>query len=350
MSLFQGAAQGAMAGSSLGPYGMAAGAILGGVSGLLGNRSAKKQRQEMERMAQQRTAAYNQYGTNLDNLANQYGEASKFNAVGVRSGFGRSYMNANGEIVGELDPRYADVRDKYGNLFNSEYDRMMNFDPQALAADRYAKMQSLVAGNRAEQSEGMLGSLLRKGLIGTGATDGTGRFSNPLMAGMQRGWADEDTKMGLNAMEFADQRRREGMGLLTGFSNNMQGIDARTNDLIGQSYNWSGMVDQRNRAVLDQQYNMFGDAAKARLNAMLPQDYVSEARNAETAGKYGFWQGAAKGAQQFIPQMIGMFGQQPGGAAGGGMPTGSAYDFGQYGNDAGYGVAAPRSAYSYGGW
>lgn len=319
MSLFQGAAQGAMAGSSLGPYGMIGGAILGGVSGLLGNRSAKKQRQEMERMAQQRAAAYGQYGTDLTNLANQYGEASKFNAVGVRTGFGKSYMDENGQMVSELDPRYAQQRDQYGNLFQSEYDRMMNFDPQALAADRYAKMQSLVAGNRADQQEGMFGTLLRKGLIGAGATDGTGRMSNPLMSGMQRAWADEDTKQALSAMEFADQRRREGMGLLTGFTNNMMGIDARGNDLLSQSYNWSGMVDQRNRAMLDNQYGMFADAAKARLTGMLPQDYVSEAKNAETAGKYGFWQGAAKGAGQFIPQMIpqfqGLFG--PGGWGGG---------------------------------
>jgi hypothetical protein len=274
-------------------------------------------------MQQQRSAAYNQYGSELTSLGNQYGEASKFNPVGVRTGFGRAYMNENGEMVSELDPRYAQQRDQYGNLFQSEYDRMMNFDPEALAADRYAKMQSLVAGNRAEQQEGMFGTLLRKGLIGAGATDGTGRFSNPLMSGMQRGWADEDTKMALNSMEFADQRRREGLGLLSGFTNNMMGIDSRGDNLLSQSYNWSGMTNQHNLNALGTQYNMYGDAAGARLQGSLPQGYVTDAKNAETAGKYGFWQGAAQSAGQFIPQMTGMFrGPQYGASMGGNDPYG----------------------------
>lgn len=306
--MFQGAASGAATGASFGPWGALAGGVIGGLSGLLGSRSAKKQRQEQERRDQERRAAYNWYGGEMTNLANRYGEDSKFNAVGVRTQFGQAYRDPEtGEMVTQLDPRYSQMRDQYGNLFQSEYDRMLNFDPEALAADRYKKMQSLVAGNRAEQTEGMLGSLLRKGLIGTGATDGTGRMSNPLMAGLQRGYADEDTKMALESMNFADARRIQGLGLLSGFTNNMMGIDARGDNLLGQSYNWSGMTNQHNLNALGTQYDMYGQGLRGMLQGRLPAEFVSDARNAETAGKYGMYQGMVQGAGQFIPQMIGMF-------------------------------------------
>jgi hypothetical protein len=305
-----------MSGASLGPWGAVGGAVLGGISGLLGSRSARKQRQEQERRDQERRAAYNWYGGEMTNLANRYGEDSKFNAVGVRTGFGRSYRDPQtGEMVSELDPRYSQMRDQYGNLFQSEYDRMMNFDPEALAADRYAKMQKLVAGNRADQQEGMFGTLLRKGLIGAGATDGTGRVSNPLMAGMQRGWADEDTKMALESMGFADARRVQGLGLLSGLSGNMMGIDARGDNLMDQSYKWSGMTNTHNLNALGAQYDMYGQGLRGMLQGRLPAEFVSDARNQETAGRYGMYQGLVQGFGQAIPKVWGLF-NQPGTANG----------------------------------
>lgn len=311
--IFGGAAQGAMAGSALGPWGMVGGAVIGGLSGLLGGRSAKRQRQEAERMDQQRRAAYSQYGQELTNLGSRYGEEATFRPVGVRTQFGRTFQDPEtGEMVSELDPRYAARRGQFDTLFNQEYERLQGFDPEKLAADRYGMMQRLVAGNRAEQMEGAYGTLLRKGLLGGAARDGSGRVSNPLVAGLQRGYADEDTKLALEAMNFADQRRLQGLGLLSGLQGQVAGIDMRGNDLLSQGYNWSGMTNAHRLSALGNEYGMYQGGLNAMLQSRLPGQGVSDARNAETAGRYGMYQGMLQGAGQFIPQIAGgLFGSTP---------------------------------------
>lgn len=303
MSLFQGAAQGALAGSSMGPVGAIGGAIIGGLSGLLGSRSARRAAQEAAQQDAQRRAAQLWGAGEYNRLGSQYGEQAEFIPQGVRTQFGRMYQTPEGEMATELDPRWAAQRDQFGSLFNQEYDRLQGFDPTKLAADRYATMQRLLAPDRAAKTESTMGMLLRKGLIGSAANDGTGAVTNPFMSSLQRSFADEDTKLGLEAMDFADRRRLQGLGLLTGFSNQMQGIDARGDNLLSQGYQWSGMMNNHNLARLNNQYNMLGRGVNLQMESMMPADFVRQASQDARDARTGMYTGFLNQ----MPRMFGMF-------------------------------------------
>lgn len=299
--MFQGAASGAMTGASFGPWGALAGGVIGGISGLLGSRSARKKEDEARRQDQERRAAYGWGADQYNALGNRYGEDSKFVPQGVRTQFGRSFRDpATGEMVSEMDPRYTQMRDQWGNLFNQEYDRMQGFDPEKLAADRYGMMQRLLAGDRAVKTDNTMGMMLRRGLIGSAANDGTGGQTNPIMSGLQRSFADEDTKLALESMNWADQRRQQGLGLLSGMQGNIMGIDSRGDNLLEQSRGWSGMMNTHNLNALNGEYGFYGSGVDMGMKARLPADFVRMARNntidTNTAG-----------ATSFLGQLPGVF-------------------------------------------
>lgn len=305
--MFSGAAQGAMAGAPLGPWGMVGGAVIGGISGLLGSRSAKKASQRAAEEDNQRRAAQRWGADQYNALGNRFGEAAKFVPTGVRTAYGTAQMGPDGMMTGELDPRYVGYRDNWDQLFQGELGRMMNFDPEALAADRYKKMQSLVMPSRDEQLDNTQGMMLRRGLIGSVSTDGTGRSTNPLYNSLARAWGDEDTKMGLESMEFADRRRMQGFGLLSGMQGQIQGIDALSERPLQNSYQWSGMMNNHNLAALAPEYDMYGRGIGLQMNSMMPASFVRQAQDERTATN-------TAGATSFLnqlPGMFSMFGQTP---------------------------------------
>lgn len=316
--MFQGAASGAATGAMFGPWGAVAGGVIGGLSGLFGSRSAKRAAQQKEQLARQqdmeRRAAQGWQADEMTRLGNQYGEASKFVPQGIRTNFGSAGMGEDGTMTSNLDHRYmnTEMRDKWGNLFNQEYDRMQGFDPEKLAAERYGMMQKLVAGDRAAKTDSTVGMLLRRGLIGSAANDGTGTQSNPLMSGLQRGFADEDTKLALESMDFADRRRQSGFGLLGGMQGQMQGIDRQafemSNGLMQSSYGWSNMMNNHRMTALNNQYGMYGDATNARTNSMMPADFVRNAANNVTDVRQARDHGAYAAIPQLFQGFSGMFG------------------------------------------
>lgn len=321
MSLFQGAAQGAMSGASLGPWGAVGGAVIGGLSGLLGSRSAKKAAQRAAEEDRQRRAAQGWAAGQYTDLGNRFGEAAKFVPTGVRTAYGSAQMGPDGMMTATLDPKYQGYSSDWDNLFQSELGRMQNFDPEALAADRYKKMQSLVLPGREEQLDATQGMMLRRGLIGSTATGANGTAQNPLYNAMARSWGDEDTKMGLESMNFADQRRIQGLGLLSGMMGQIQGIDQMADRPLEMSRGWSGMMNQHNLSALAPQYNLYGQGIETQMNSMMPASFVRQAQNASTATN------AAMGSS-FLNQLPGLFsmfqGQAPkyGASMGGNDPYG----------------------------
>ncbi len=127
--------------------------IAGGLSslagGLFGSRSARQQRLAAQQAEEMRRQAAQQYSTGMTNLASEYQRRARFTPVGVTSGIGRAYQGENGEMVSELSPEYAKARGNMLGLADMEMQRLRNFDPNALAADRFRTMQGLLAPDRA---------------------------------------------------------------------------------------------------------------------------------------------------------------------------------------------------------
>lgn len=310
--MFQGAASGAASGAAFGPWGALAGGVIGGVSGLLGSRAAKKEAERAAAEDRERRAAQAWAAGEYNRLGNEFGEQSKFVPTGVRTAYGTAQMDPEtGMMTGTLDPRYAGYSDQWNQLFQSEFGRMMNFDPQALAAERFKQTQGLVLPGREEQLDRTQGMMLRRGLIGSAATDATGRATNPLYQSLARAWGEEDTRQALEAQGFADQRRVQGLGLLSGMMGQIQGIDALSERPLNQSFNWSGTMNAHNLAALGTEYDLYGRGVGAGMLSRMPASFVREAQNNRTATN-------AAGASSFMNQLPGMFSMFRGGFGGGG--------------------------------
>lgn len=249
---------------------MIAGAAMSVAGGLMGARSARQQKLAAQQAEEMRRRAAGEYATGMTNLAAEYQRRAKFTPVGVTSGFGRAYQGENGEMISELSPEYAQARSGMFGLAQDELARLKNFDPNALAAERYKTMQGLLAPDRALQTEGMFAKLNAKGLTGLSVNDGSGRSYNPLMGGMQRGWADADTRLGLESQDWAENQRRTGMGLLSGLYGQAAQFDQLGLQNLDRSQNWSSMQNQYNLNTMNNEFGMHQNALQAILASYTP--------------------------------------------------------------------------------
>lgn len=249
---------------------MIAGAAMSIAGSAMGARSARQQKLAAQQAEEMRRQAAQQYSTGMTNLAAEYQRRARFTPVGVTSGFGRAYQGENGEMISELSPEYAAARSGMLGLAQDELGRLKNFDPNALAAERYRTMQSLLAPERALQAEGMFAKLNAKGLTGLSVNDGSGRSYNPLMGGLQRGWADADTRLGLESQDWAENQRRTGLGLLSGLYGQAAQFDQLGLQNLDRSQNWSSMQNQYNMNAMNNEFGMHQNALQAILNSYDP--------------------------------------------------------------------------------
>ena len=249
---------------------MIAGAAMSAAGGLMGARSARQQKLAAQQMEELRRQAGREYNTGMTSLADQYQQRARFTPYGVTSGFGRAYQNEAGDMVSELSPEYAGARGTMFELANAERERLKNFDPNALAAQRFGTMQSLLAPDRAMQTEGMFNKLRSKGLLGLETNDGSGRAYNPLMGGMQRGFADADMRLGLESQDWAENQRRTGMGLLSGLYGQAAQFDQYGLQNLDRSQNWTSMGNQFNLNTLNNEMQMRQGGLMAILNSYNP--------------------------------------------------------------------------------
>lgn len=249
---------------------MIAGAVMAAAGSAMGARSARQQKLAAQQAEEQRRLAAQTYSGGMVNLAQEYQRRAQFRPVGITSGIGRTFQNEAGDMEVALNPAYAEGRAGMFNLANQELRRLQNFDPRALAAQRYGDMQALLAPDRAMQTEGMFSKLRAKGLLGLETDDGSGRRYNPLMGGMQRGFADQDLKLGLESQDWADNQRRTGMGLLSGLYNQGMQFDQAGLQQLQHAQNWSSMFNQYGLNTMNKEFGFHEDALKAVLDSYNP--------------------------------------------------------------------------------
>lgn len=81
----------------------------------------------------------------------------------------------------------------------------VQLDPTVAAAERTARMQELLAPQRAAQQEQLFSDLANKGLTGLSVDQGLGA-SNPYMAALAQQQADVDRRIAAESLELADQQ------------------------------------------------------------------------------------------------------------------------------------------------
>ena len=81
----------------------------------------------------------------------------------------------------------------------------VNLDPMAAAAERTARMQELLAPQRAAQQEQLFSDLANKGLTGLSVDQGMGA-SNPYMAALAQRQAQQDREIAARSLDLADQQ------------------------------------------------------------------------------------------------------------------------------------------------
>ena len=81
----------------------------------------------------------------------------------------------------------------------------VQLDPTAAAAERTARMQELLAPQRAAQQEQLFSDLANKGLTGLSVDQGMGA-SNPYMAALAQQQAQQDRQIAARSLDLADQQ------------------------------------------------------------------------------------------------------------------------------------------------
>ena len=198
-------------------------------SSLIGARNSRKAAK-----AQQR-AADAQAQVQREN-AERAREAAKFRAVGFTSPYATPEFTVNDEgqltdvstaLSPELQSRFDRLQQASESAFGTALERAgqtrrqeladtlfglgqqqlgaVQLDPTAAAAERTARMQELLAPQRAAQQEQLFSDLANKGLTGLSVDQGMGA-SNPYMAALAQQQAQQDREIAARSLDLADQQ------------------------------------------------------------------------------------------------------------------------------------------------
>lgn len=208
-------------------FGAAAGSIVGG---LLGARATRNAASKQLQAAQEEIALQRE-------LADRAADAAKFRAVGFTSPYATPSfdVDSSGNLVGvetQLSPalqgRFDALQAAAGGMFGSGLERAqdmrrqeladqyfglgqeqlgsLQLDPMQAAAERTARMQELLAPQRAAQQEQLFGNLASKGLTGFAVDQGTGQQVNPYAAALAQTQAQQDRDIAARSLDLADEQ------------------------------------------------------------------------------------------------------------------------------------------------
>lgn len=200
------------------------GAIIGGVSGLLGASSARRAAEENARAQIE--------------AAKIAADAAKFRPYAVTTGFGSSMFDTENQTAGyELDPRLQAMRDQYYGLGEQALGGI-ELDPTKAAEAYYSRQQGLFAPTRQAEDIALRQNQLGRGRIGLGISSeamgaGAGGMVNPeqYQRDLARARADAELAAGSYSQAQADIDRdiARGSGLLnSGFGVENLGMGALT--------------------------------------------------------------------------------------------------------------------------
>lgn len=156
-------------------------------------------------------------------------DAAKFRAVGFRSPYlsntqfttdDQGYLtNVDYTLTPEMQQRAT----TFGSL-GSGVLQNLSTDPMAVARERTNRTLSLLDPGRQIQTERMYGNLAAKGLTGIGADIGYGSYVNPMMAGLQSTFAQQDLNIASNSLDFAQQDILNRLNLAGGLFSKEAGV------------------------------------------------------------------------------------------------------------------------------
>jgi len=206
------------------------GAVAGTIgSSLIGGRATRKAADAQAAASREQVALQRE-------LAKQAQDAAKFRAVGITSPYATPNFNVDDEgnlvsvdtqLSPELQQRFDALQGATGGLFSTGLDRALgmqrfgvadqlfgmgqqqlgavNLDPTQAAAERTARLQELMAPQRAVAQENLFSNLASKGLTGLAVDQGTGQQVNPYMAALASQQAQEDRRIAAESLDLADQ-------------------------------------------------------------------------------------------------------------------------------------------------
>ena len=372
---------------------MAVGAGVSLAGNMLGNRSAKKGQQAQARLNEEigrnQMGIRQAYGAELQGLADPIRDSYAAKYANVDNGFATARVDPRtGQVTSSLTAPWSQQRDMFldnsrmassyapgmfqaGNQYfadgRSQIDKALAFDPQSAAQDRYKAAMGLLAPQDATNQQNLMQELYSKsgfGLtLGTPAAGGGTTALNPYVNAFENSRNQRNAQLSWDSLNegqrYVDSLFNRGAGLnaqggnmfnmggnmmnLAGQQSNLaSGIQAHTNDAIGQMGTWSDRFTNNNNRQQDAYWKTFLAGREQNAQAQLGFYDALKGNNAAS--------GANNRSQMFqgIGNSVGslfsggafgsMFGGgQVGGAAGGGMPAGSAYDLnpgdlGMFGN------------------
>lgn len=372
-------------------YAMAVGAGVSLIGNYMGNRSAKKGAAAQERAeeARRQTAGRGSLAVNQA-LANEYQtyapqirDAMAPKYANVNTGFATTSVDpATGQVSSALNGPWAQQRDMFlrnagiasaqapgmfdrGNTYfndaRSQFDKALSFDPQSAARDRYGAAMSLLAPQDATNQQNLMQDLYAKGgfglTLGTPAAGGGTTALNPYVNAFENSRNQRNAQLSWDSLRegqsLVDSMFNRGATLNTQGGNmfnlggNMMniagqqsnygaGIERENQNALNQAGNWSQTFTNNNNRQQQAYWDMFMKGRN--LNAQGQLDAINTMWGSPSGdagsganNRSQMFQGIGNSVGSFIGGggFNGMFRQSPiGGAAGGGMPAGSAYNIG----------------------
>jgi hypothetical protein len=207
-----------------------------GISAAVGLGSALLNKKASDKAASAQRAAADQQAQIARENAERAKEAAKFRAIGFTSPYATPTFDVNeeGQLIGvstalspELQSRFDALQGAAGGMFGTGLERAqdmrrqeladqyfglgqqqlgsLQLDPMQAAAERTARMQELLAPQRAMQQEQLFSDLANKGLTGLSVDQGAGA-SNPYMAALAQQQAQQDRQIAAQSLDLADEQ------------------------------------------------------------------------------------------------------------------------------------------------
>jgi hypothetical protein len=193
---------------------------------------------------------------------------------------------ATGTVSSTLDPRVQGLFDKYLQGSQQQMGLAGNFDPRALAQERLAAQQALLAPQRAKQEADLFRNLQAKGLLGTGTFSSGlpgGEASNPYMAAIQGAKAQADAKLASESLTEGENYLDRLLKRSSGLFGNAQTISNAGAQTGAAAANYGQQLTSDQRAATNATTGLFKESFGAQRDAALPSGAVTQAKNAQAA-------------------------------------------------------------------
>jgi hypothetical protein len=288
------------------------GGMLGaGLNLWAGNQAVDAARSAADRAAgsdEQRRAAYGTYSGQLAGLAPEVSAGMQMRPATATTGFAKSSIDpTTGQVGYGLNAQTQGMFDKYMQGAKQSVDLAGGFNPEEMAAKRFAAQQKLLAPQRAAEEAALTRKLQKQGLLGVGSTQGVaegGAAQNPYMAALQGARAQSDARAAYDSLNEGESYLDRLLGRSKGMFSAAEGVDATGRKALDVAGDWTNRFtsNEANRAktVADLKARAF-EAQRQGAFDQTAMDRILEARKGADAAKVARTSGLAS------PSNVGMF-------------------------------------------